>query len=321
MLNYAVAGHALTDTCSLIDAHWQVQHAAHLETNAQANDYNKHSPTARTLFAFPATMSFFSRKVTYSSYAPSGRTSINGVLHHRSSKATSIQSHQESISNSSIHTVTAAIHRDHSGRGSLPSVSNDPSESSSISDHKSFQHLQKTTFDLQNQSLSTLSTTREPESNGGFTTISTQRQEFRSLSLSSLEDENETSPPSSPHVFRDIDSTLTTDPNPIIASANGFTSVQSAKTGSVGNTPTDLISEVKARGAELETLRSREAWVRLALAQALRTGFVYVNASPGDEDHGVTDEQPKIAEAVITLKKLHELIQVRNLSVPAWSPS
>jgi hypothetical protein len=105
---------------------------------------------------------------------------------------------------------------------------------------------------------------------------------------------------------------------PNLPSANGFTSVQSAKAGSAGNITTDMIRDVKARDAELETLRRREAWMKAALAQALHAGFVYVNASPGDEDRGVTDEQPKIAEAVITLKKLHGRIQVCNLSILAW---
>jgi hypothetical protein len=104
---------------------------------------------------------------------------------------------------------------------------------------------------------------------------------------------------------------------PNLASANGFTSAHGTKTGSVGVVTTDLIRDVKARDAELETLRRREAWMKAALAQALHAGFVYVNASPGDEDRGVTDEQPKIAEAVITLKKIHGRIQVRNIAVPA----
>ena len=105
--------------------------------------------------------------------------------------------------------------------------------------------------------------------------------------------------------------------HPNLASANGLTSVQGAKTGSAGNVTTDLIRDVKARDAELESLRRREAWMKAALSQAIHSGFVYVNASLGDEDRGVTDEQPKIAEAVITLKKLHGRIQVRNSAVSA----
>jgi hypothetical protein len=104
---------------------------------------------------------------------------------------------------------------------------------------------------------------------------------------------------------------------PNLASANGIT-VHSTKAGSASSITTDLIRDVKARDAELETLHRREAWMRAALAQALHAGFVYVNASSSDEDRGITDDQPKIAEAVITLKKLHGRIQVRNLALPMW---
>lgn len=102
---------------------------------------------------------------------------------------------------------------------------------------------------------------------------------------------------------------------PNLAPANGLPSVHGAKTGSAGNVTTDLIRDVKARDAELERMRRREAWMKTALSQAMHAGFVYVNANLGDEDRGVTDEQPKIAEAVITLKKLHGRIQVRKLTV------
>jgi hypothetical protein len=102
---------------------------------------------------------------------------------------------------------------------------------------------------------------------------------------------------------------------PNLASANGLISVYSAKTGTAGSVTTDLIRDVKARDAELERLRRREAWMKAALSQAMHAGFVYVNANLGDEDRGVTDEQPKIAEAVITLKKLHGRIQVGKFVV------
>jgi hypothetical protein len=66
---------------------------------------------------------------------------------------------------------------------------------------------------------------------------------------------------------------------PNLASANGIT-VHSTKAGSASSITTNLIHDVKARDAELETLRRREAWMRAALAQALHAGFVYVNTSP-----------------------------------------
>jgi hypothetical protein len=95
-----------------------------------------------------------------------------------------------------------------------------------------------------------------------------------------------------------------------LASVNGFTPGHGTKPGSTGNVTAELIRDLKAREAELETLRRRGAWMMAMLAQASHAGFVYVNANPGDEDRGLTDEQPKIAEAVITLKQLHGRIQV-----------
>jgi hypothetical protein len=55
--------------------------------------------------------------------------------------------------------------------------------------------------------------------------------------------------------------------------------------------------------------------MKAALSQAIHAGFVYVNANLGDEDRGVTAEQPKIAEAVTTIKKLYGRIQVGKLAI------
>ncbi|KAH9044402.1 hypothetical protein EDB85DRAFT_2130328 [Lactarius pseudohatsudake] len=93
---------------------------------------------------------------------------------------------------------------------------------------------------------------------------------------------------------------------PNITSVNGFTHGHGTKPGSTGNVTADLIRDLKTRETELETLRRREAWMIAALARASRAGYIYVN---GDEDQGPGDEQPKIAEAVITLKQLHGRIQ------------
>ena len=133
------------------------------------------------------------QKVTYDSYRPSGsgssslsqrclpgssRISINGALYHKSSEET-LQSHQGSISNCSVHNFTAAIDED-----PLELSGQDPS----ISDHKSLHSLLKTTFEFRNQSLSTVCSIRVPESNRGSTATSTLRH---SLSLSSLNDKAE----------------------------------------------------------------------------------------------------------------------------------
>ena len=62
-------------------------------------------------------------------------------------------------------------------------------------------------------------------------------------------------------------------------------------------------------------MHDRETWMKAALSQAIHAGFVYVNANLGDEDHSVTAEQPKIAEAGTTVKKLHGRIQVGKLAI------
>jgi hypothetical protein len=107
----------------------------------------------------------------------------------RSSEATI----QGSISNFSVQTSTAAIHKDlldHSGQVPLPSssVSHNSSNLSSgrlpsVSDHRSFLPLEKQTFGFRAQSVSTI---RGPESHCGSTASSTPRRNFRPLSLPSL---------------------------------------------------------------------------------------------------------------------------------------
>jgi hypothetical protein len=99
---------------------------------------------------------------------------------------------------------------------------------------------------------------------------------------------------------------------PNLAFVNGLAPGGTKLGGLMGNVTADLSRDLKARESELEALRRREAWMRAMLAQASHAGFIYVNANPGDEDRGLTDEHPKIAEAVITLKQLHGRIQVRS---------
>ncbi|KAI0308283.1 hypothetical protein B0F90DRAFT_1665117 [Multifurca ochricompacta] len=92
---------------------------------------------------------------------------------------------------------------------------------------------------------------------------------------------------------------------PNLAPINGFTHGHDP----TGNIAADLIRDLKAREAELETLRRREVWLKAALSRASHSGFVHVDATSGDADGGLADEQPKITEAVITLKQLHGRIQ------------
>ena len=83
----------------------------------------------------------------------------------------------------------------------------------------------------------------------------------------------------------------------------------------MGSATTDLICDVKVPDEELERLCCHKAWIKAFLSQAMHTGFVYISTNLGDEDRSVTNEQLKIAEVVITLKKLHGHIQVGQLAV------
>ncbi|KAH9990612.1 hypothetical protein BJV77DRAFT_605980 [Russula vinacea] len=140
-------------------------------------------------------MGLSSQKETHESYTrpvSSSCTSINGVLHRRPSKET-IQSQEGSISNFSFHSATAAIDKDRLdlfGQGHLSNHSSNTSndQDPSISDHKSAYSLEKPTFGFRNQSLST--------------------------SVSSLEDEAESSPPSTPCTPCVVAPTLIAGPSP-----------------------------------------------------------------------------------------------------------
>ncbi|KAI0066487.1 hypothetical protein BV25DRAFT_1820444 [Artomyces pyxidatus] len=92
---------------------------------------------------------------------------------------------------------------------------------------------------------------------------------------------------------------------------NGFTS-HGAKPGSTGNVTADLIRDLKDREVELETLKRKEGWMKAALMQASRSGFIYAD-SGDDVPEGVLQEvedgHPKVAEAVVNLKQLRARIQ------------
>jgi len=148
-------------------------------------------------------MGFSSREETYDSNTPSNPSS-----HSRCSQETIIQC-QGSISNFSVHTTSTAAHEEDpfgpSGRGS--------DRDSPYPDHKSSHSLEKLTFCLRNQSLSTVCTIHEPESDRSSIEIPTPEQELRSLSLPSpsLENEAISSLPSTP---RSSSYSPVTDPSP-----------------------------------------------------------------------------------------------------------
>jgi len=135
-------------------------------------------------------MGFSSREETHDSNIPS-----NTLLAGRTT------THQRSISNFSVHTTSTATTEEDQG----------PDRDPPSPDHKSSYSLEKRTLGLRNQSLSTVCTIREPESDDRSSVdTSTPKQELSSLSLSSL--------PSTP---RSSAYSPVTDPSP--SSNNGVT--------------------------------------------------------------------------------------------------
>ena len=159
-------------------------------------------------------MRFSSQEEIQDSNVPtntSSRTSITGNIQYRRSSKETIRSYQGSISNSSVHTTsTTTTHEDllgPSGQG--------PDRNLPIPDHKSSHSLEKLTFGDRNQSLSTVYTIHEPETDRSSIETSTPTQELRLLSLPSFEDEAVSSLPSTP---RSSAYSLVTDPSPILSS-------------------------------------------------------------------------------------------------------
>lgn len=144
------------------------------------------------------------------SCTPSGsssRISIREAIYHRWSKG-SIQSYRQSISNSSVHTVSPADYKNPFdlpglGQGRLPFNSN---QNCSIPDLKYCDTLDKSMFCLRNESQSTISTTLMAEPEPCFPTLFTPKQEADSLSPPappSVEDDATSSPPSTPRTSLD----------------------------------------------------------------------------------------------------------------------
>ena len=143
-------------------------------------------------------MAFPSRRETHDSNTPSdssSRTSMNGAQYRRSSKRTTIQSYQGSISNSSGHTTsTAASPRDPLFNNSEQNSGGAPS----IYYPKSTHSREKATFRFRNQSQSTVGTIREAGSVSSYTATSSSKQTTRSLNTPSFEGEDEFPLPSTP---------------------------------------------------------------------------------------------------------------------------
>lgn len=97
---------------------------------------------------------------------------------------------------------------------------------------------------------------------------------------------------------------------------NGFSH---AKAGSTGNITADLVRDLKAKEAEIEALKKREAWMKAALTKASRSGFVYADGEVLSSDADDDDiDSRKVADMVMNLKNLKAKIQVCVSSDCQW---
>lgn len=95
---------------------------------------------------------------------------------------------------------------------------------------------------------------------------------------------------------------------------NGYGHVK-AGPGSTGNITADLIRDLKAKEAEMDTMKKREAWMKAILNQASRSGFVYSDMDSKDVTELDTNgsaqdiEGDKIADMVLSFKQLKAKMQ------------
>jgi hypothetical protein len=80
----------------------------------------------------------------------------------------------------------------------------------------------------------------------------------------------------------------------------------------------DLIRDLKKKEAEVDAMKKREEWIKLALSQASRAGFVCSPSNPVEQEDTGLDEDantadPKVAEMVLKFKQFRAQILVCEL--------
>jgi hypothetical protein len=100
--------------------------------------------------------------------------------------------------------------------------------------------------------------------------------------------------------------------------ANGYSPNGHSKIGSGGNISADLLRDLKAKDAELNSARKKETWMRAALAKANKGGFVWagvdLDRDSGDwNEDGSETSTSTVADSVLRLKQERARIQVRSV--------
>jgi hypothetical protein len=106
--------------------------------------------------------------------------------------------------------------------------------------------------------------------------------------------------------------------------ANGFANTRTTA-GSTGNMTADLIRDLKIKEAEMDALKKKDAWMKMALGQAVRFGFVYPNIDSAEDEDLLTlnadmdSDDPgeqRIMEMALKYKQFKTHIHVRFLISP-----
>jgi hypothetical protein len=108
------------------------------------------------------------------------------------------------------------------------------------------------------------------------------------------------------------------NPAPGSIAPNGFANARPVA-GSTGNMTADLIRDLKTKEAEMDALKKKDLWMKMALAQAYRSGFVYASLdSAEDEDMAMNVDwdsddpgEQRISDMVLKFKQFKAQLHVR----------
>ena len=97
---------------------------------------------------------------------------------------------------------------------------------------------------------------------------------------------------------------------------NGFTPASRNGNNSVGNVAADLVRDLKAKDAELDSVRKQMVWMKEALAKATRAGYVQTDreGSPDIADNDA--KESRYTELAVKFKQFRAQMQVSRYNMP-----
>ena len=103
------------------------------------------------------------------------------------------------------------------------------------------------------------------------------------------------------------------------SSANGHANSAPSTSAAVESANAEAVRDLKAKELELESMKKKTVWMKMALAQAYRSGFVYNADTNEDQDMAMNTEadsedpgEQRIADMVVRFKQFKTQMQVCN---------